>query len=157
MPTATNPPTPAAAPPIDTTSRSTLPPPSTFDFLPPLHALLTRLLLPANNGHLPSNSPQTNQPDQPLSPKDLAIAASAITAKIQKARMVVRSMEGVGMDLQEQKEIIAELEAESARGKGMLDSLRANCARMASEDKGKDDQMDVAGGEVREDGGLGEG
>lgn len=66
-------------------------------------------------------------------------------------------MEGVGMDLQEQKEIIAELEAESARGKGMLDSLRANCARMASEDKGKDDQMDVAGGEVREDGGLGEG
>ena len=157
MPTATSPAPLAAAPPTDAISRSPLPPPATFDFLPPLHTLLSRLLLPASNGHLPSNSPQINQPDQPLSPKDLAIAASAITAKIEKARGAVRSMEGVEMGLQEQEEIIGELEAEAARGKNKLENLRLRCAQVSLEDEGRDDEMVIASSESREDDGVDEG
>ena len=61
------------------------------------------------------------------------------------------------MGLQEQEEIIAELEAESARGRGVLEDLRANCARVAADDKGRDEEMDLATGEEKEDGGVGEG
>lgn len=113
MPTATSPPPPTP-----------LPPPQLFDILPPLHALLSRLLLP------PSLDGTTPSPDTtaPISPKDLATAASSITTKIQKARVAVRELPGVDMGLEEQEEVIAELEAESRRLRGVEEGIR-NAAR----------------------------
>lgn len=61
------------------------------------------------------------------------------------------------MSLQEQEEIIAELDAEAARGKGMLESLSDNCARVTEEFRRKDERKDGAGGEKMEDGGVDEG
>ena len=144
MPVATDTPTPAAAPnTVTTLSNSSLPPPATFDILPPLHALLARLLLPTNSTTLSSSSPQSSQSEQPLSPKDLATAASAITAKIQKARLAVWSMQGVEMGLQEQEEIIAELQSEVLRGKAVLQGLRESCVRAAADDMAKEEEMDA--------------
>lgn len=106
MPTATSPPPP-----------STLPPPHLFDILPPLHALLSRLLLPHSlDGTTPS--PDTTA-TAPLSPKDLATAASSITNKIQKARVAVRELPGVEISIEEQEDVIAELEEESRRLRGV--------------------------------------
>lgn len=108
MPTATTPPTP-----------DTLPPPQLFDILPPLHSLLSRLLLP------PSTDGLTPSPDttHPISPKDLATAASSITNKIQKAQTAVRGLPGVETGIEEQEEVIAELEEESRRLRGVEEGI----------------------------------
>ena len=148
MPSAASPTTPAGENASKTNNNDPapqLPPPATFDFLPPLYTLLTRLLVAPNTIH--SNSPSTNTADQSIAPKDLAIMASAITAKIQKARVAVRGMEGIEMSLDEQEAIIWELEEEVERGRGVLTRLRKNCAN-AIGDVGSEDssgKMDVDG------------
>ncbi|KAL9134607.1 MAG: hypothetical protein Q9175_004206 [Cornicularia normoerica] len=109
MPAATTPPTP-----------NTLPPPQLFDILPSLHSLLSRLLLPPSaDGLTPSLDSIT-----PISPKDLATAASSITNKIQKARTAVRQLPGVDMAIEEQQDVIAELEEESRRLRGVEEAIR---------------------------------
>lgn len=111
MPTATSPHPPSPSP---------LPPPQLFDILPPLHTLLSRLLLP------PSLDGTTPSPDTtaPLSPKDLATAASSITNKIQKARVAVRELPGTEMGIEEQEDVIQELEEESGRLRGVEEGIR---------------------------------
>jgi hypothetical protein len=81
------------------TPPSTLPPASTFDFLPPLHNLLSRLLAD------PSNPSKT-----PLSPKDVATEAAAIKIKIQQARTVVEELPDIDRTIEEQEEEIREME-----------------------------------------------
>ena len=127
MPTATSSGTnPTTAP----KSHPPLPPPQTFDFLPPLHTLLSRLLLPTNNGDIssPAPSPQTNNNNNintsPLSPKDLATAASGITAKIQRARNAVKELPGMEMGNEELEEMIGELEAEVERLSGVETNIK---------------------------------
>ncbi|KAL8708775.1 MAG: hypothetical protein Q9225_007553, partial [Loekoesia sp. 1 TL-2023] len=89
---------------MSTSSPSTLSPPSTFDILPPLHSILSRLLLPPANtspnatptpassfpsqlttislpngphdSNLPNGLNGPNSNDGPLNPKDLAAAVS---------------------------------------------------------------------------------
>ncbi|MCJ1432514.1 hypothetical protein MMC27_001871 [Xylographa pallens] len=90
MPSATSPP---AHP-------TTLPPADTFDFIPPLHALLSRLLV--NHTDITGNNT--------LSPKDLATEAAAIKIKIQKARAAVQALPDVGRSVAEQQGEIGELE-----------------------------------------------
>ncbi|KAK0517324.1 hypothetical protein JMJ35_000479 [Cladonia borealis] len=126
MPSATSPSTnPTTAP----TSRPPLPPPQTFDFLPPVYALLSRLTLPTNNGDIssPAPSPQNNNINNntsPLSPKDLATAASPIIAKIQKARNAVKALPGIEMGNEELEEMIKELEAEVERLNGVERNIK---------------------------------
>ncbi|KAK3168189.1 hypothetical protein OEA41_004635 [Lepraria neglecta] len=115
MPTAT-----ATTPNPSQTTTKPLPPPQTFDILPPLHALLSRLLLPNNGAEISSPSPDTVTP---ISPKDLATAASSITAKIQKARAAVRDLPGVEMGIEEQDDVIRELEEEVRRLRGVQEGI----------------------------------
>ncbi|CAD6581651.1 MAG: hypothetical protein ASARMPREDX12_000621 [Alectoria sarmentosa] len=128
MPTATSPP-----------PSSTLPPPQLFDILPPLHALLSRLLLP------PSLDGATPSPDTmaPISPKDLATAASSITSKIQKARVAVRELPGVEMGIEEQEDVMAELEGESRRLRAVEEGIRK-----AARDRLEGAVSDVEGGKA---------
>ncbi|KAL2039414.1 hypothetical protein N7G274_007686 [Stereocaulon virgatum] len=112
MPIATTPNPPQTARP--------LPPPQTFDILPPLHALLSRLLLPNNGAEISTPSPDTITP---ISPKDLATAASSITAKIQKAGVAVRELPGVEMGIEEQEAVIRELEGEVRRLRGVWEGI----------------------------------
>ncbi|MCJ1391646.1 hypothetical protein MMC18_004511 [Xylographa bjoerkii] len=78
---------------------TTLPSADTFDFIPPLHTLLSRLLVN------PSESTGNT-----LSPKDLATEAAAIKIKIQEARAAVQGLPDVDRTIEEQQEEIAELE-----------------------------------------------
>ncbi|KAF6235624.1 hypothetical protein HO173_006307 [Letharia columbiana] len=134
MPTATTPP-----------PSNTLPPPQLFDILPPLHSLLSRLLLP------PSADGLTPSPDTitPVSPKDLATAASSITNKIQKARVAVRELPGVGMGIEEQEDVIAELEEESRRLRGVEEGIR-KAARNRLEGAASEVEAGIADDEAME-------
>lgn len=112
------------------TSRpSTLPPPSTFDILPPLYALLSRLLLPQQSTQT-SSTPATSSPalsnttdGSPLSPKDLTTAASAVKVKIQKAQVAVKALPEVERTIEEQEVEIRELELEADRLGRVLSKL----------------------------------
>ncbi len=145
MPSATLPPSPTNPP---TTAAL---PPSTFDIIPPLHTLLTRLLLPT-----PTNASQTTQPQSGitpaalspapdnspsvqsqitstsyLSPKDLSIAASAIKIKIQKARVAVAGLPDVERTIEEQESEIREFDGEVERLRGVLKELGESGRRAA--------------------------
>jgi len=72
------------------TSLNSLPPCKTLDILPPLHALLTRLL------PLPSSS-------APLDPKDLSTEISALKIRIQKAWAAKAELLDVEWSVAEQK------------------------------------------------------
>ncbi|MCJ1465214.1 hypothetical protein MMC07_003830 [Pseudocyphellaria aurata] len=121
-----------------TTPHPPLPPPSTFDILPPLHALLSRLLLPAASGPttaspLPASSPHpTNAATTPLSPKDLSTASSAVKIRIQKARVAVQRLPDINRSVQDQEREIRELEEEVSRLKGVLAALGENAREAAS-------------------------
>ena len=156
MPTATSPnPNPSTTP----TSHPPLPPPQTFDFLPPLHAILSRLLLPTNNGDItsPAPTPQNNNINNttnPLSPKDLATAASPILAKIQKARNAVKELPGIETSNEELEEIIAGLEAEVERLNGVESNIKKavgeNLSMLEARAKKKDGEGDGQQGEAME-------
>lgn len=109
---------------------ATLPSPSTFDILPPLHALLARLLLPPSQTTFsPStitSSPALAHPANttPLTPKDLATAASPVKIKIQKARAVVRGLPDIERSIEEQECEIAELESEVQRAREVIRGMR---------------------------------
>ena len=144
MPTAIKPPAPSGGD-AETDGISEalalLPPPSTFDFLPPLQALLSRLLLSSKSND--SASPQTtNAPEQPITPKDLTTAASTVTSMIHKARLAVNAIEGIDIAPEEQDEIIRELKEEVERGAKVLRDLQQSC-RKVDEDLKKDFEEDV--------------
>lgn len=134
MPTATTPPT-----------SSTLPPPQVFDILPPLHSLLSRLLLPPPADGLTPSADATS----PLSPKDLATAASSITNKIQKARTAVRELPGIEMGIEEQEDAIRELEEESRRLRGVEEGIS-----MAARERLEGVAGEVEGGDAADDAGA---
>lgn len=94
----------------------TLPPPQTFDIIPPLHGLLSRLLVAATEYTTTST---------PLSAKDLGSEASAIKIKIQKARAAVEALPDVDRTVQEQELEIRELEDRIEGLKKVLNSVAA--------------------------------
>lgn len=125
--------------PSSTLTAPPLPPPDTFDFLPPLYALLRRLQQPSgieapsgppdgSGAALPEGSPQqlervASGGSGKLELHDLGSAASAIRLKIQKARQVVADMPDVERTVEDQEEEIAELETRVERQKAMLRKL----------------------------------
>ncbi|MCJ1375882.1 hypothetical protein MMC20_007120 [Loxospora ochrophaea] len=121
MPSATSP-----SNPMDLDSAPfALPPPQTFDILPPLHALLGRLLPP----------PDSTSSAPALSPKDLATEAAAIKIKIQKARAAVQGLPDVERTIEEQQEEIRELEDKISGLKGALARIAGACHGRKGEDK----------------------
>ncbi|KAI4111430.1 MAG: hypothetical protein LQ339_000629 [Xanthoria mediterranea] len=88
---------------------TTLPPPSTFDIIPPLHTTLSRLLL--SDSATSPTSPSSNGNRGPLSPKDLAAAVSEVRARIARASSIIAGMQDSDRTIEDQKEEIRELKA----------------------------------------------
>lgn len=88
---------------------ATLPPPSTFDIIPPLHTTLSRLLL--SDSATSPTSPSSNGNHGPLSPKDLAAAVLEVRARIARARSIIAGMQDSDRTIEDQKEEIRELRA----------------------------------------------
>ncbi|KAL8844419.1 MAG: hypothetical protein Q9176_001329 [Flavoplaca citrina] len=92
---------------------TTLPPPSTFDIIPPLHTTLSRLLL--SEPTTSPTSPSNNSNQGPLAPKDVAAAVSEVRARIARARSIIAQMQNSDRTIEEQKEEIEELKAVLAK------------------------------------------
>jgi hypothetical protein len=100
-----------------------LPPPATFDVLPDLHKLLSRLI--NTSGQLPAPTPIPNGPsdDGPLEIQHLATAATALKLKISKARRAVMALPDIDRTCEDQQEEIEYLEARITRQKAALQGL----------------------------------
>ncbi len=137
---------PSATSPTLTTAPAdlpTVPNPSTFDVLPPFHALLTRLLHPTfasqqTSTPTPQLSSSPSHTTAPLSPKDIATAASGVKIKIQKARIAVQRLPDVERSVKEQEEEIRELQEEARRLRRVLGDLAQAAARAAVETEGNE-------------------
>lgn len=133
--------------PQPSTNPPLLPPPQTFDLLPPLHALLSRLLLSRDPTDLSTPSPETVTAS-PISPKELGAAASTVTNKIQKARLAVRELPGVEMSLEEQKDLIEELEEEVERLGGVLEGIRSAAREVLGGKRIEEERRESGDGDV---------
>lgn len=94
----------------------TLPPPQTFDLIPPLHALLSRLIVATTENTTTAT---------PLSAKDLGSEASAMKIKIQKARAAVEALPDADRTVQEQEQEIRGLEDRIEGLKEVLNDVAA--------------------------------
>lgn len=122
-----------------TASQLKLPPPQTFDILPPLHELLARVdaYHTSNASTLSGDSPEYNptlDDDatdigsaytllQPLNPKELPTAVLDIKGRIRNALREVERLPDVDRTVAEQEEEIAELEAKIIKQREMLRDL----------------------------------
>jgi hypothetical protein len=118
----------------NTTIHPDIPPfpsPQIFDILPEICTLISRLQLHSNN----TTDLSTAQPNDLLTPKDLAAAAVPIKLKIQKARAAVQALPDVERTVEEQEREIRALE-------GRNESLRVRVgelARLAGQAREADD------------------
>ncbi|KAF2868867.1 RNA polymerase II transcription mediator complex subunit 9-domain-containing protein [Massariosphaeria phaeospora] len=101
------------------------PAPATFDILPDLHKLLSRLISTSPQHPAPTPAPTPGQPvgDGPLEMQHLATAATDVKLKIQKARRAVMALPDIGRTLEDQQEEIEDLQARIARLKASLREL----------------------------------
>ena len=121
--TASFPPTGSATPALPQSAPAALPPPGTFDVLPDLHRLLSRLI--STSAQLPAPTPTPNEPhaDGPLEIQHLATAATAIKLKIAKARRAVMALPDIDRTCEDQQDEIDSLEARIAKQKAALFGL----------------------------------
>ncbi|KAL1587291.1 Mediator of RNA polymerase II transcription subunit 9 [Cladosporium halotolerans] len=103
-----------------------LPPPQTFDILPPLHELLARI------DHAPNDPIQAATGDgdvvsyaelQPLEPKDLPNEVAAIKSRIRKALRELEKLPDMGRTTEEQEEEIKLLEEKAVKQREVLRKL----------------------------------
>lgn len=97
----------------------TLPSPETFDILPALHELLSRLLSPSEDPSRPPTYPQQEH----LSPQQLQAEASIVRNKIRKARETVAALPDIDRSISEQEAEIASLREKIARQQHVLQGL----------------------------------
>ncbi|KAF2177871.1 hypothetical protein K469DRAFT_601609 [Zopfia rhizophila CBS 207.26] len=114
--------TPGLPPPTPTTAPA-LPSPSTFDILPDLHKLLSRLINTSTQPPAPTPTPSQPSGDGPLEIQHLATAATELKLKIQKARRAVMALPDIDRTCEDQHEEIEDLEARIARLKRVLRGL----------------------------------
>lgn len=105
------------------------PPPQTFDILPEINALISRLHVPGSSS---SNSTDPSTTDS-LAPKDLHAAAVPIKLKIQKAHAAVQALPDVGRTVEEQEREIRALERRNESLRERVQKL----ARLAGEARGE--------------------
>ncbi|KAL1602703.1 hypothetical protein SLS60_006124 [Paraconiothyrium brasiliense] len=113
-------PTPAQAPQQAT---ATLPPPSSFDILPDLHRVLSRLI--STSIQPPGAAPTPGQPsaDGPLDIQQVSTAATEVKLKLQKARKAVMALPDIDRSIEDQQDEIEFLEARIAKLKSALQEL----------------------------------
>lgn len=113
-------PTPAQPPPPPV---SALPPPSTFDILPDLHRVLSRLI--STSVQPPGAAPTPGPPsaDGPLDIQQVSTAATEVKLKLQKARKAVMALPDIDRSIEDQQDEIDFLEARIAKLKAALQAL----------------------------------
>jgi hypothetical protein len=139
------------APPSSTPTPPRLPPPETFDIIPPLHQLLSRLLaqspaIPGADGNTTAagaGSTLSSDPNvltyadlQPLEIQNLASEAGAIKSRIARARGEIKKLPDVERTIDEQMEEIAYLEAKIAEQRETLAGMARNAAGSMREEDG---------------------
>ncbi|KAI4137988.1 MAG: hypothetical protein LQ340_008079, partial [Diploschistes diacapsis] len=87
-----------------------LPPASTFDFVPSIHAIVSRLLLDPTDKNA-------------LQPKDLAAAVFDVKQKLQRARTVIESLPDINRTIETQELEIAALEVKIERQRSQLKGI----------------------------------
>ena len=103
-----------------------LPPPQTFDILPPLHELLARIdHAPNDPMHAATSADEvvTYSEPQPLEAKDLPSEVIAIKSKIRKALRELEKLPDMDRDVEEQEAEIRKLEQKAAKQKEVLQRL----------------------------------
>ncbi|KAI9757648.1 MAG: hypothetical protein M4579_003373 [Chaenotheca gracillima] len=126
-PTTRNTPTGRNPTPANTSQpQAELPPPSTFDFLPPLHTLLSRLVPSSTpdgaSGQVNTATGELNGPS--LEPQHLATEATTLRIRIQKARAAIEALPDVDRTIEEQEGEIKELEAKVSGLKDCLGEIK---------------------------------
>lgn len=113
-------PTPAQAP---HPASPALPPPSTFDILPDLHRVLSRLI--STSVQPPGAAPTPGQPsaDGPLDIQQVSTAATEVKLKLQKARKAVMALPDIDRSIQDQQDEIEFLETRIAKLRAALQEL----------------------------------
>ncbi|KAI9834210.1 MAG: hypothetical protein M1819_003048 [Sarea resinae] len=112
-----------------TTTPPPLPPPQTFDILPPVHALLSRLLKASSSAPPPT---YTDPQQAGLEAQHLPTEAAAIKIRIQKARAAIESLPDMDRTVVEQEAEIRELEEKAKRQREVLAGLREKGAAAAA-------------------------
>lgn len=118
---------PAPLPTINTSStvdltaqlEEALPKPETFDILPALHELLSRLIPQSED----ISRPATYSKQQSLAPQQLQAEASVIRSKIRRAREAVAALPDIDRSIAQQEEEIKELRAQIERQRRVLQRL----------------------------------
>lgn len=119
-------------------STPSLPPPSTFDVLPDLHKILSRLLQVSPPAPNPGGAATPGQPsaDGPLEIEQVASATAEVKLKLQRAQKAVMALPDIERTCEDQQDEIAHLEAR-------IESLRASLRRLgqptADQPDGQDD------------------
>jgi len=98
-----------------------LPPPSTFDILPDLHKILSRLIPAATQPAGPA--PGQASADGPLEIQQVAAAATEVKLKLQRARTAVMALPDIDRTCEDQQDEIEYLEARIERLKASLQQL----------------------------------
>lgn len=111
-----------APPPPPPPANPGLPPPSTFDFLPELHSVLSRLM-PAAARQASTTAPGNASADAPLEIEKVADAASGVFQKVRAAREAVMALPDIDRTCEDQQDEIDYLEARIARLKAALQQL----------------------------------
>jgi hypothetical protein len=125
-----------------------LPPPHIFDIVPPLHALLQRLLVPSPHGGTGTQNTATQtsptnaaamgtalddiailHSSEPLEVQHLDAATDAIRIRVQKARAAVKALPDIERSVEEQEEEINELVVRIKKMREMLSGLRTSVAK----------------------------
>jgi hypothetical protein len=131
----------------DEDSTVPFPSPQIFDILPPLHALLSRLV---SNNPDKTTQPNGSAPGQTLSgeavgggggaaavsfldPKVLLTEASAIKIRVQKARAAVAELPDVDRTVDEQLQEIEELEGKIQKLKAVVGEFRERSTKAMKE------------------------
>lgn len=111
-PTTANTPRPAENPSTNPPSQPPLPPAHTFEILPPLHALLSRLEPATNTYTATASSASANgsESNAPLNYKDVSTTAQFLKTRIRKAVAACEGLEDMERSTAEQEKEIEALE-----------------------------------------------
>nr|POE92426.1 hypothetical protein CFP56_69673 [Quercus suber] len=117
----------------------TLPPPQTFDILPPLHELLARIDHVSTQNGLTANIDNDESQGtryleiQPLEPKDLPAEVLPLKSKIRKALRELENLPDMDRSIEDQREEIAELIQRQAAQEAMIKALSQAAQGMRTE------------------------
>lgn len=105
-------------------NKISLPPPQTFDILPPLHELLARIDHSSSDPLTASAQDTVSYTDsKPLEPRDFPNEVQTIKAKIRKALRELEKLPDMERSVEDQEAEIAEMELRIRKQKEVLGRL----------------------------------